>query len=417
MLSIHYDAVRVIAVNSKVGIIVSAADDGTIALYSIARKRFVRELLLNGRDSAPTKRSEIIKICISDTGYIAIHSIDEGCPYLRVQSINGILIKKEKLNEILFSLKVDSTHKILISGGQACKLTFRHIHSLEVIQEITILHKTNKLYKRKSHRKSFTKSSILGLSNKNVLTHSSAWRQQRFSFMHNNKKHGRHSSELNGIRKSILNNTKRGSSVASSPRTSKIFHGRLFSVDGNAILSQSRIIDFDLDPDNTFIVVVALNMDMKRAELLLYPLPNTRHIHQFDKFVAGSYKVLQTAKNTIWENIINVIESDSNHNKTTKLRKHIPQSPTISDLYFRENAYSNHSNASSHTKGGAFMEKGKSLIHKIQKGIHHNTHGNNSNTQPLTNGNANNQSNDNNEQQADTLVNKLNAFRSMFKKT
>jgi len=375
---------------------------------------------------------------MGDTGYIIIHSIDEGCPYLRVQSINGILIKKEKLNEILFSLKTDSTHKILISGGQACKLTFRHIHNLEIIQEITILHKTNKLYKRKSHRKSFTKSSILSVNNKNVLTHSSAWRQQRFSFMHNNKKHGRHSrnlsNELHTLRKSMLhnNNKKKGSnhsSAASSPRTSMNFaHGnRLFSVDGNAVLSQSRIIDFDLDPDNTFIIIVALNMESKRAELLLYPLPNTRHIHQFDKFVAGSYKVLQTAKNTIWENIINVIESDSNHNKITKIQKHIPQSPSISDLYNRDNTYSNQSNTSSNTKGGAFMlEKGKNLISKIQKGIHHNTHGNNANTVPLTNGNngsqnsrsrASSHANENGHEQTDTLANKLNAFKSIFKKT
>merc|ERR1712129_219857 len=253
---------------------------------------------------------------------------------------------------------------ILISGGQACKLTFRHIHNLEIIQEITILHKTNKLYKRKSHRKSFTKSSILSVNNKNVLTHSSAWRQQRFSFMHNNnKKNGRHSRNTsndslhNGMhqRKSMMNK-KRGSSAHSSPRVSTHFRTGLLSVDGNAILSQSRIIDFDLDPDNTFVIVVALNMDLKRAELLLYPLPNTRHVHQFDKFVAGSYKVLQTAKNTIWENIINVIESDSNHhNKITKIQKHIPQSPTISDLYNRDNTYSNHSHTSSNTKGGAFM--------------------------------------------------------------
>merc|ERR1712003_299821 len=107
LLSIHYDAVRVIAVNSRVGIIISAADDGTIALYSIARKRFVRELLLNGRNTK-FEYSEIIKILISDTGYIIIHSLDETIPYLRVLSINGILISKIKLNQILFVLKTDS---------------------------------------------------------------------------------------------------------------------------------------------------------------------------------------------------------------------------------------------------------------------------------------------------------------------
>jgi len=42
LLSIHYDSVTVI---------VSAAKDATIALYSIARKRFVRPLLLKGRES------------------------------------------------------------------------------------------------------------------------------------------------------------------------------------------------------------------------------------------------------------------------------------------------------------------------------------------------------------------------------
>ena len=41
LLSIHYDSVTVI---------VSAAKDATIALYSIARKRFVRPLLLKGRE-------------------------------------------------------------------------------------------------------------------------------------------------------------------------------------------------------------------------------------------------------------------------------------------------------------------------------------------------------------------------------
>ena len=41
-------------------------------------------------------------------------------PYLRVLSINGILICEVRMSEILSEIKIDSSNKILICGGQAC---------------------------------------------------------------------------------------------------------------------------------------------------------------------------------------------------------------------------------------------------------------------------------------------------------
>jgi len=413
LLSIHYDAVRIIAINSKVGIVVSAADDGTIALYSIARKRFVRQLLFEGRDNEDNDNiniHEVVQIHISDTGYIVIHSIDDTIPYLRVMSINGILIKKVRLHEILFVIKTDSTSKILITGGQACKVVFRHIHNLQVIQEITILDKEktgknknkkrpSKLIKKPNQSKKINCNSICGamLNNKTYsklqVSHSSAWRQQRFLFNHamsgsNNSRHSRNSSindELFGQRKSMLNDkknhskhkaknkskSKRNSSSYhhdDSPRISTHFHGRFASVDGHAILSQSRIIDFDLDPDNTYMIIVFLNLNLdpapNKAQLLLYALPNSRHIREFDKFVHGTHKVLQTAKNTIWENIINVIHSENGLNElnTFSFPSHIPN---VSDLYFKDNASSGHS--ANPSSKAVLVETGKSLISKIKQ--------------------------------------------------
>ena len=72
-------------------------------LHSIARKRFVRPLLLKGRESKASVNhslTEVLPICISDNGYIIIHSIDEcRIPYLIVLSINGILICENWLQQ------------------------------------------------------------------------------------------------------------------------------------------------------------------------------------------------------------------------------------------------------------------------------------------------------------------------------
>ena len=76
LLTIHFDAVRTIAINTKVGVIVTAADDATIAVYSIARKQFIRQLFLEGSqnhgkhafDELP-QTIEIVTITISDTGF------------------------------------------------------------------------------------------------------------------------------------------------------------------------------------------------------------------------------------------------------------------------------------------------------------------------------------------------------------
>eukprot|EP01083_Nonionella_stella_P131653 400127_1 len=384
LLSIHYDAVRVIAVNSKVGIIVSAADDATIALYSIARKRFVRSIEFEGRYSAAATHSkkktlyhEVVLIRITDTAYIIIHSIDEGVPYLRVMSINGVLISKLKLNQILFSIKTDSTNKILITGGQSCRIQFRWIHNLKLITEIATIKKMKKPIKSRHTTKCFS-------FDQTHLAHSSAWRQQRFPFSDNHLRRGSISNVLFGQRRSLLNKKRSSHNKLNSPRISTHFHGRFHSVDSNAILSESRIIDFDLDPDNTYLVCVLLNLNINKAELLLYPLPNTRHIHQFDKFSASSTKVLQTAKNTIWENVISVIEN-------TESKKNTYTDP-LSDLYFNESNGTNNSSLHASPKGGQLIrETGKQIISKI-KNVGDSAH--------LSN---------------NTLSNKLNAFKSLWK--
>ena len=388
LLSIHHDAVRVIAVNSNVGIIVSAADDGTIALYSIARKRFVRELLFEGRvddeeleDFDPNYHGhrgrgghgdeegvlrEVLQIAISDTGYIVIHSLDQSIPYLRVLSINGILIQKVKMDEILFSIKTDSTGKVLITGGAGCKVVFRHIHSLEVIQEVVIMEhhqmERKRLYKKPHRSKRITaaavEEAIFGPQSDagRMVTHCSAWRQQRFSF----KRKKRKKEE----RKRVSLSQKQ---LMKTPN----FRGRFHSVDGDAILSQSRIVDFDVDPDNTYLMVVLLNMDPKqdaeehRAQLLLYPLPNTRHLHHFDKFVHSTNKVLHTAKSTIWENVINVIECDEKgKDHSSAVGSPFSQYPAVSDLYFKDS--SAHLSASGSSKN-LFAETGKTIFSKIKK--------------------------------------------------
>ena len=66
-------------------------------------------------------------------------------------------------------------------------------------------------------------------------------------------------------------------------------------------VSSSRIIDLDLDPDNTFMVVGILDVNANQAELLLYPLLNTRHLQQFDRFVFAATKVLGNAKESLWD--------------------------------------------------------------------------------------------------------------------
>jgi len=384
LLTIHHDAVRVIAVNSNVGIIVSAADDGTMALYSIARKRFVRELLFEGRvddeeeledfdpnymgshhhahrghDEEEGVLREVLAITISDTGYIVIHSLDQSIPYLRVLSINGILIKKVKMDEILFAIKTDSTGKILITGGGGCKVVFRHIHSLEVIQEIAIMehHQMDRKKLKKPHRsKRITaravEEAIFGPQSNagRMVSHCNAWRQQRFSFKR--KKSRKKQRQSISHKENMFN-----------------FRGRFHSVDSKAILSQSRIIDFDVDPDNTYLMVALLNMDPKqsaeehRAQLLLYPLPNSRHLHHFDKFVHSSNRVLQTAKNTIWENVIGVIESDEKGNDMA-VGSPFMQYPAVSDLYLKDSA--SHLSGSGSSKN-LFAETGKNIFSKIKK--------------------------------------------------
>ncbi|ETO04424.1 hypothetical protein RFI_32974 [Reticulomyxa filosa] len=138
LLSVHFDSVRALEINTKLGIIVSAADDQTIALYSIARKRFVRQIFFNGRDekdhdddNSPLR--EVVKIIVSDMGYIVVHTIEDTIPTLRVFSLNGILMCHLQLDEILFGIVLDQTGKILITGGQSCVISFRYIHKLSYL--------------------------------------------------------------------------------------------------------------------------------------------------------------------------------------------------------------------------------------------------------------------------------------------
>eukprot|EP01083_Nonionella_stella_P293058 996650_1 len=214
------------------------------------------------------------------------------------------------------------------------------------------------------------------------IDNSSAWRQQRFAI----------SNVFFGQRRSLLSNKKE---EKRRPRISTHFHGRFHSVDSNAILSESRIIDFDLDPDNTYLVVVLLNINISAAELLLYPLPNTRHIHQFDKFALCSNKVLQTAKNTIWENIIYVIENTDTNDDTDEDKRWKRDGINVSHLYFNDNANGNASSNTSPKGGQLIMETGKQIISKIK-----------------TIKNVTTSSSDQNN----VLSNKLNAFKSLWKR-
>lgn len=186
-----------------------------------------------------------------------------------------------------------------------------------------------KLYQKNS-------SSKITANNLNTLTphqHSSAWRSQRFTFRqsgisnnHNNNSNALLNSSRPSISASLQKqrrsrllarqsrsaytprrslqpppgsnaNTNRSSHLhaggGGAARISTHFHGRFSSVDGAAILSASRIIDFSLDSDNLFMTVAALDIESSKAMLFLYPLPNLRHIHHFERFAHVANKVLR----------------------------------------------------------------------------------------------------------------------------
>ena len=241
LLSIHFDAVGIIAINTKLGVIVSAANDATIALYSVSKKQFIRRLYLNGRGCDDTSDNDnynynyigsdvnvqVLKIIISDSGYIIIHSLEKSVPYLRVLSLNGVLIKVLKINEVLSTIKIDKTANIIITGGDSGFVKFRTIFDLTIIQEIVVF------------------------ENEKILKY------------HQDQK------DSESIK------------ASTSPK--------------------SRIIDLDLDSDNTFMIVAIFNVKIQQAQVLLYPLPNTRNVAQFDTFVFGATKALKNFRESVWD--------------------------------------------------------------------------------------------------------------------
>ncbi|ETO20005.1 neurobeachin [Reticulomyxa filosa] len=166
LLSVHFDSVRTVEINTKLGVIVSAADDQTVALYSIARKRFVRQIFFNGRekkdhnDENPPLR-EIIKIVISNLGYIVVHTIEDTAPTLRVFSLNGILISRLRIDEILFGMVLDQSGKFsneyitknkhtfyFAFDGICMRMFFFFDDSLRLVQEIVVLENQRKKNKK-----------------------------------------------------------------------------------------------------------------------------------------------------------------------------------------------------------------------------------------------------------------------------
>ncbi|KAJ3389835.1 Neurobeachin-like protein 1 [Lobulomyces angularis] len=131
----HMTEVSAVAINENQDLIVSGSMDGTCIIHTLQKGKHFSSISLNDNESFAKKLKKILKICITDTGFIIIHIEDSKhlSSILVIFSFYGTQITEKTFETIFIDTQTYSSGDYLIAATEKGTIMILNIPSLSLV--------------------------------------------------------------------------------------------------------------------------------------------------------------------------------------------------------------------------------------------------------------------------------------------